>query len=210
MPFFQCFHESESEYPILVSTLHLMSRSMPPMKGRIYVLNRLTYIMSVIAGRINFIISSSSNTGISQHGSLTFILDEFSYILIPFFVLPPWPCLTLVFFLLSCSLVVYLWPMRVKSFGKNNEWGDYPVYGKQHRCVNFCMSFIFATCSSLPLLFMRLTSFSPSFFRMMVLTSICTTCSSCHLNHALILYFRPDLVKTLKDANAKGTFFFSS
>ena len=87
-----------------------------------------------------------------------------------------------------------------------------PVYGKQHCRVDFCMSFMFATCSRV-LLYLWLGGwppFSPSFFRMMVLTTICTTCSSCHLNHVLILYFRSDLVQTLKDANAKGTFFFSS
>ena len=78
--------------------------------------------------------------------------------------------------------------------------------------VDFCT---FATCSTfLPAIWEAdfFFLYPASFFRMTVHTNICTTYSSCRHNHCALIpvFLRKDVVTTLKNANAKGTFFFSS
>ena len=78
---------------------------------------------------------------------------------------------------------------------------------------------VFTQCSTVPntvaLTFVRRSCLPPvyeadSFFRMTVHTYICTSYSSCRHNRCVLIpvFLREDVVTTLKNANAKGTFFF--
>ena len=147
-----------------------MSRSMPPMKGRIYV-NRLTYKMSVIAGRIilSYLVRLILEYLNTVHSWRIFLYFDS-------FLRPSSLAMfnTTVFFalLLSCCL----------SLANASQ---VPLERIMSGVITQCtvnntaaLTFVRRSYLRLPLLFMRLTSFSPSIFRMMVLTSICTTCSS--------------------------------
>ena len=115
-----------------------------------------------------------------------------------------------VFHCLYCSPALLLSISgQCHSFRAKNDGGDHSVYGTQHCRLDFC-TFMFATSiheADLKKKFLAsfLQDDGPYIYLYDILLHVITT--RCALKSCI---FRQDVVDTLKKANAKGTFFFSS